>query len=238
MPEITAAEQREFIRYQMLGTPSDVEKKIHDLEADNKKQRDELRDAKELAPKDGYIVVSKADADKLTKYKALGSPDEIEGKLKQGGEAQTRLADVERRNAATKFVAAAGLAAEAVDTLVALPALSTATFLVKQEKAKNAQGVEVDANVAYISFTNEKNAVETLNFAQAQERFAALKGLRPAGTQQQSVSVPFVPQSGESRGTPGHTVFDKIREERKAAAEKRPDTVKSAEQRLGVTRAS
>jgi len=244
MPEISESELRSFVRYQSLGSPEEITSKIKGLEKDNHDQRESIRALKEKQVPDGQVVVSKADADRLKQYMEMGKPDEIKGKLEKGEEAGQRLIRLERSAAASKFVAAVGLAAEAADTLAALPSLTGAEFEVRTEKVKNDQGQEVDANVGYIVLTDAKGTKEALKMDAASVRFPELKGLRMASKDEKS-GVGFVPQGSDKGGPPPDgSVYDRIRNQRKAEADaakaKREATTvdRSLESRLGMTKAS
>lgn len=239
MPEISDAELRQFVRYQNLGTPEEIQKRITDLEKDNHKYRQEEKPALEAKiPKEGEVVVPKADADLIPAIKELGKPEEIKAKIEEGEQARNKLADVERRSAASKFAKAAGLADEAVDTLVAIPALQGASFEIRKGKVKDAKGQEVEADVAYVTMPGENQ--KPLTFTEAQEQVPALKGLRTAEptTSRPATGVPFVPQSGGGDNKPGNR-FDRIREERAAAKKPAVEAPKkpSVFERLGMARA-
>lgn len=235
MPEITDAEFRNFMRYQALGTPQDVEKKIADLESDNRDQREEIRTMKDTLPKEGEVVVKKTTADRLGKYEELGKPDEIEGKLKEGDEAKVKLAGRLQREAATSFADAVGLAEETVDTLVALPELQGATFTVVDGKVKNDKGEEVDGKIGKITVTVD-DAETTLDFDAARERFPALKGLKMADPNDKRPDKNFVQQGHDKSGGPAEgNLYDKIRESREKEAKEQEKTAsKPLEERLGM----
>jgi hypothetical protein len=219
MPEISDAELRDFARYQNLGTPAEVSKKINDLEVDNRKYRKEVVPALEAKlPKEDEVVLKKSEADLLPKYTKLGEPTEVQALIEKGAKAQEELTQMQRRGSASAFAKVAGLAEETVDTLIAIPALQNAVFSIKKKD---------DEEKPYIRLDDKD-----LSFEEAQEQIPALKGLRPAETPRHS----FLKQSGET-GKPGGTVFDRIRANReaelKSAAEK-PKTL-SVEERLGVS---
>lgn len=222
MPEISDAELRQFIRYQNLGTPEEVSKKIHDLEVDNRKYRQEEKPALEARlPKDDEVIIKKADADLLPKFKELGDPKEIKAKLTEGEEAKGKLTQVQLREAATKFARAAGLADESVDTLMAIPALQGATFEVRKGKVKNEKGVEVDADIAYVTLPGENQ--KEMTFVEARDQVTALKGLATAApVQQKPAGANYVPQGTAGGSEGGSSVYDRIRAE-VAAKQPKPD---------------
>lgn len=237
MPEISDAELRQYVHYQNLGTPAEVQKKIDSLETDNKSQRDEIRRLKEAQVQDGHIVVPEDDAKLLAEYKELGKPKEIKDKIAAGEEAQGKLTLLSRKDAARNFVKVAGLAEDAIETLVAIPALAGAELEVREVKAKDSDEKEL---VPYIKLPNEDKA---MTFAEAQEKVPALKGLRPAepaGKDTGGPGVKFINQGEPNTGgKPGETIYDKIRREAKEREEARQEQLKarpekSVEERLGM----
>lgn len=193
--EIDALGGFRFLASRYGGTPQSIEKKITDLEEDNRTQRGEINTLKEKLPKDGFVVVPKTQIDTLAEYEALGKPSEVKAKLEQGDQAAANLIEIQRREHAAKFVKAAGLADEAVDTLVAIPALKNAKFEVRKGKVKNDKGVEVDGEVAYVTLEGEGKSA--MSYDKAIEAVPALKGLARATTPP-SEGARFVPQGGES----------------------------------------
>lgn len=233
MPEITDSEMRQFLTYQNLGTPNEIQKKISDLETDNHAQREELRETRTKLPADGEVVVPKEDADLLPKFKELGDPDTVKSRLDEGETAKTRLVEVETKTAAAQFAKAAGLAEEAVDTLVELPALKGAKFEVRKSKQQE-NGKEVEAEVGYLTLPGDDQ--KAMSFTDAQGKIPALKGLRTATPDKGADrTVSFHQQGPDNKGKTG-TVYDQIREARaseKTAAEKGPQT-KPINERLGM----
>lgn len=134
MPEITDAEYRQFMRYQTLGTVEELErlpKKVSELEADNKGQRDEIRDLKEKVPGDGALVLTGEDAKRYPTLAELGDPKEVAEKLQAGEAARAALADVQWRENARAAATAAGLNP---DAFLALPGVKGLDFEIRTEK--------------------------------------------------------------------------------------------------------
>ena len=233
MPEISDGEYRLFVRYQMLGSPDEIGTKINDLETDNRKQRDEIRDLKEKELGDGQVAISSDDHKALEKYRALGTPKEVEGKLEAGTDATTRLAGLERKQEASAFVRAAGLAGETVDTLVALPELQGVSFVVEDGKDDS----DKDVKIPKLSIKGENDSVEVLDMKAALERFPSLKGLRMATPQERGGQEFY--QQGPGAAPGGENQFDRIRreaEEKKKQVEQRHEGTPSAQERLGMVR--
>jgi hypothetical protein len=232
MPEISDAEYRQYLSYQQLGTPTEVSRKVSDLETDNKKQRDEIRVLKENAPEDGQMLVSKGDVEELTKYRELGKLDELKTGIEVGQKAAVELAAKEVREAAVQFAATAGLAPEAVDTLTAIPALKGAKFEVRS--VKNDKGDDV--NVAYVTLEGENQ--KAMKYEDAVERVPSLKGLRTATKEDDKSGTKFGPQGGPGGEKGGQeNVYAKIRkdaEDRKKAGEGHTDSATRVRKALNV----
>jgi len=241
MPEISDAELRMFARYQNIGTPEEISKKISDLEKDNATQREEIRGFKDAQPGADQVIVSKEDADLLPKYKDLGTPKDLKAKIDAGETAQKDLALRTRKDAALSFAKAAGLAEETVDTLISLPDLSSASFEVKAGKVKNASGKEVETTSPVLVITDDKGNQERLDFTKAQERFPALKGLKTVqpDTRTGTPRPQFVQQSPGDKGGSSESIFERIRREKAEEQEKaatRLKETKSVDERLGFVR--
>lgn len=232
MPEITDAEYRQFVLYQGFGTPTEVTKKIGDLETDNKKQRDEIRDLRAQVPAEGSVLLSKDDGAKHAAYKALGEPDALKTRLSEGDAAKQRVQDHDTRSAVQDFAKAAGISDDAIDTLIAIPALKGAKFEIR--KKKNDKQEEVP--VPYITLAGDGE--KAMSMEDALVKVPALKGLKPAD---KKGPVTFVKQGGDSTEVSGDAqqqVLDKIRnkaKDTKEAASKSP-AGKSVEERLGMAR--
>lgn len=231
MPEISEAEYRQYLSYQRLGTPQEIEQKRENLERDNKQQRDEIRDMRDKQPKEGQILVTQADVDELAKYKELGTPEDLTERLERAETAERELSTVRVRTAAQTFAQAAGLAPEAVDTLIAIPALQGAKFEVRE--AKNDEGKETQ--VAYITLDGENQ--KAMKYEDAIERIPALKGLRTA-TEESPRGTDFVPRGSTGNDKGGQdSVYDRIRkdaEARKKASTSHDDVAAKARERLGA----
>ena len=205
MPEITEAEQTERNQYLALGTPREVKAKIAALEKDNKKQRDEIRAVKEKLPKNDQVIVKKEEKKAYDAYVKLGKADELKSKVEAGDKAQVELKQVKTRNAVGTFTKAAGLHAETIDTLIALPALNDAKFEIREVKVNGEK-----KEVAYVTLKDK----EAMTFEDAKKQIPALKGLR---AEESEAGTPFITQNpGEKRGSKGD-IYAKIR---KAAEDK------------------
>lgn len=231
MPEMSQSEVDALGGFRLIaqkygGTPHGILQKIEDLEKDNREYRQEKIPALEAKiPKDNEVVIPKSKADALAEYEALGKPSEIKAKLESGENASVELKGLQLRTAAAKYAEAAGLAAEAVDTLIAIPALQGATFEVKAGKTKNDKGEEVDAQIAYVTLPGEGQSA--IPHTEAIEKVPALKGLRPAApVKDQQPPRSFVPQGGQQQEVkdekPSTYVEQAIANNRKAASAPNP----------------
>lgn len=195
MPEITDAEHRQFVRYSILGTPEEVEKKIRDLEGDNKTQRDEIRDLKAAQPADGSVVVPKEKAQALEAYEKLGKPEELAAGIGERDTLRQKDAQRTRQDAIKAAVEAMGWPVETVATIEDMASLAGAKFEV--ESAKNDKGEDV--RTAHITLAGEGQQRQKLaDFAASHP---ALKGLRTEAGQQQPQGGPQYPKQ-PAEGSP------------------------------------
>jgi len=225
MPEISESEYRQFIRFQDLGTPDEVQKKISALESDNKSQRDTIRSLKGSVPEDGQVIVSEEDVAVLKKYRDLGTPGEIRKRVENVQQVEKELNVLRRRQQAKDFVAAVGLADDAVDALLAFPDLAEATFEVREED---------ESSVGYIKMGED---ADPITFDKAKEQVTALRGLRMAEPGKPR-SKGFIDQRGDD-GKPPENLYERIRKEaeakKKARAERAEERAqKNLEGRLGM----
>ncbi len=214
MPEMSNEDIITYQRYKALGGVDEVSKKIKDLETDNHKQREDIRELTGKQPKADEVIIKKADADLLPKYVELGKPADIKGALDKGTKAAADLELSNTREMARSFAKAAGLAEESVETLIAIPALKGAKFEVKKGKVKDKAGVEQDGEIAFMTLPGDGQSA--LSLADAAEKVPALKGLRladAAGT----TGMPFVKQGAEGGGSTS-TLLEKALQAQKDAA--------------------
>lgn len=240
MPEITDAQFRDFTLYQDIGTPSEVRKKIRDLESDNQKQRDEIRETKTKLPQEGQVLLSKEDAVKYAAYKALGEPEVVKTRIQEGEDAKSRVKAGEIRTQAAAFAKAAGFADEAVDALIDIPALKDAKFEIRTKKDDK---TGKDVQVPYITLAGEGQKAMALD--DAREKVPALKGLKTAEPDKGGSGKGFV-QQGSQQGTTQSTdrsqrlnaIRDEVQAREKASAGKQEAGAvqKTPEERLGMLR--
>lgn len=181
MPEITDAELRQFTRYQILGTPEEVEKKVRELETDNKTQRDTIRDLKAAQPPEGSVIVPKEKADALAAYEKLGKPDELATVASERDDLRQKDAARTRRDDITAAVGAMGLATDAVAIIEDMASLQGAKFEV--EVTKDEKGAET--RTAYYTLPGE---------GQQKQKMAdlpALKGLKTEAPKDEPKGTPF-----------------------------------------------
>ena len=216
----------EFARYRTFGTPESVGKKINDLEKDNRKQREEINGLRESVPEEGQLLISKNDGLEFRAFQELGHSADVKARLEAGTEASTKLQGLEIRATAVSFAQAAGLAEEAVDTLIAIPDLSGAKF---------------DEMVAtpYLTLAGENQVA--MSFEDAKGKVPVLNGLRAASIEQPEKVAGtrnFVPGGGGGGGDKGGTIYDKIRQEaeNKQKVVQEQSVSRSIEDRLGMVR--
>lgn len=235
MPKITDAEAMELASYRAIGTPTAVGKKINELEKDNRKQREEISTLKENAPEEGQLLISKEDGAELTAFKELGKSADVKARLEAGDKASKDLQNRVTRDSAVAFAKAAGLAEEAVETLVAIPDLVGAVFEVRNKKEKNDKGQEVETPVPYITLAGENQSAMT--FTDALEKIGSLKGLRVVDKKEPEKGQNFLKLGGPSDpGGRPDSIYDQIRQDAanaKKASEKQPQG-KTVQERLGM----
>lgn len=146
MPEINDAEYRQFVRYQTIGTPDEVEKKIRELEKDNGKQRDEIRDLKAKVPEEGTVTLSKERADALSAYEALGKPADLKAQVDKLPELEAGIARRDRE--AAREAAAKTLGIEGKD-LASFAGADDLTYEVRDQEVER-NGKKEKAPVAYV----------------------------------------------------------------------------------------
>ena len=153
MPEITDAELRQFVQYQNLGTPGEVSKKITDLEADNKTQRDQIRDLKKLptVPEGGRIL-TKDEVTEVEAYRALGTPEEVKAKVEKVPTLEADLAKRDRDDARDAAAKALGIEGKDLSPFAGADALE---FLTKEEEVER-NGKKEKAPVPYVKDADGK----------------------------------------------------------------------------------
>ena len=225
----------EFARYRTFGTPESVGKKINDLEKDNRKQREEINSLREATPEEGQLLISKEDGLEFKAYRELGNSADVKIRLESGTEASTKLQGMELRSTAVSFAQAAGLAEEAIDTLIAIPDLNGARFEVRKKKNDRDEEIEVP----YLTLAGENQVA--MSFEDAKEKVPVLNGLRSALIEEPERAPGkrnFVPGGGGGGGDKGGTIYDKIRQEaaNKQKVAKEQSDSRSIEDRLGMVR--
>lgn len=182
MPEISDSDYRTFVRLQDIAAkydgPDGITKKINSLETDVASERQKRKDAEAKVPGDGAVVLSGDEAKAyptLKELAALGSPDEIKGKLDRVDDVEGKLKARERRDAVAAAVKAQGWADDTVETLLDLRSLDGASFEVKREKVKK-DGKDEEVDVAFVTLSGEGQKAQKLSeFA---ESTPSLKGLK------------------------------------------------------------
>lgn len=203
MSEITisAAEHRSLVRYQILGTPEEVEKKIRDLEADNKTQRDEIRELKESQLPEGQVAIPKEKADLLEAYEKLGKPDELATVASERDELRQREAARAREDAFRAAVKANGWPEDTVATLLDMKTLDGATVELRTEMV---DGKEVE--VPYITLAGDDAAPQKL--AEFAASAPQLKGLRTEAPKQEPTGTPYPRQPADGSAPKGAPTAD------------------------------
>ena len=244
MPDISDAEYRSYVEYQGLGTPTEIRRKRSDLENDNRDQREEIRTIKTQVPEEGQVLLSKEDGVNFTAYKELGEPATVKTRLDEGDAARTEMSNASLRTEVTAFAGQAGLANEAIDVLVSLPALKGAKYELRTKTSKNDAGAETKVITPYVTLAGEGE--KAMSFEDAQEKVPALKGLRVAD-EEKTVEEDGTPTSYLQQGSVGKkkststgkaAVYEKIRTDAAAEAKvvetKKEGAARSVEERMGM----
>lgn len=174
MPEISDAQYRTLVRYEGMGTPDEIEKKISDLTKDNGKQRDTIRDLEGKVPKEGSVVIPKEKAATFEAIEKIGkTADEITAALDAGKKAEEKVAVMEWRDSARAAAVAAGLNPEA---FVVLPGVREYAFKVETKKDRDGK----DVTTAYATKAGEQGAQAVAIDDAFIDARAEWKPLRPA----------------------------------------------------------
>lgn len=221
MPEITDAELRTFARYQNLGTPEDLQKKITDLERDNHKYRQEEKPALEAKlPKEGEVVIPKEKADALASYEALGKPEELKTVAQEVEELRTKDQQRTREDAFRAAARAVGWPEDTVLTLLDMRSLDGAAVELKPEKNDRGE----DVQVPYVTLAGEGQKAQKLSDFAANS--PQLKGLRtePVKGEERPATRTFARQASDGASAEaGGPVEARIqRNQQKAAARPNP----------------
>lgn len=209
MADVTMSDRdvQDLGAFRYLGqTPGELAGKIKKLEADNEKQRGEIRDLTEkvkAVPAEGAVVLTGDDATAYAEWKALDLKAADVAKLKKDNAALLEKdATRERKDAFAKVAKLHGMPDDAAATMAGLVLFQGATFEFKPAKAKDKAGKDVDTEEVHVTLTGE---------GQKQQKFADLLGTAPelkgirteAGTTTETgVPVPDMRGGGgESKGS-------------------------------------
>ena len=134
-----------------------LESKVNDLERDNKKYRDKLRDKtteldelKKKVPAEGSVVLNAEDAKAWKGYQELGKLEDLKKTVTERDELKEKVAQQEHQTAAAEAATAAGYNVKA---LLKLPGTDKLKFEVKKEKVDNQ-----DVDIAYVTDTAKQGA--------------------------------------------------------------------------------
>lgn len=198
MPEISDAEQRQFVRYQMLGTPEEVEKKINDLERDNRQYRQEkIPELEKKIPGEGAVVLTGDEAKAYPALKELtsfGTAAEIKAKLDQGETNSAELADLKRKESVRLAATAAGYKDS---VLLKLPGAEKLKFETKQETV-NEDGKTKQVDVAYVTGSGEGATPQKLTEYAEKEWSDFLPSLKLSDEERKESKRPSFPETREN----------------------------------------
>jgi hypothetical protein len=207
VPEMPESAFTELAQYRAIAsTPAEVTRKIADLEKDNQKERDKVRDLTEKAkalPPEGSVVLDAEAAKKHAAFEALGKTPEELGKLTgEVEELKTKDAARTRQDAFAGAVKALGWPEDTVTTLLDMKSLDGALVEVKTEKVAGRDGKQVDTPVPYVTLAGEGQKAQ--RFSEFVESAPQLKGIRTDAGNGNSSGGGFEGRTTpEQRGLPG-----------------------------------
>lgn len=213
-----------------FATPTDAARKVADLEKDNQKERDKVRDLTEkvkLMPADGAVVLTGDDAAAWPKYQALGKVEDLEKLSGRVVELEKSVADSTRKDSFAAAVKALKWPDETVATLLDMNSLNGAVVEVKTEKATGKDGKAVDEAVPYVTLAGEGEKPQ--KFAEFAANAPQLKGIKMAadggaGTSGNGIAAPEMRGSTTGSGPAAVTggVDDLLAANQKAATAPNP----------------
>lgn len=206
--------QREKLR---TGSPSDngdSSRELEDLQTENDALLSKI-------PKDGQVVVSKEDAEALTKYKALGTPEEVKTKVDKSGELETKLTDKDREEVVRTAAKAAGFS----ETVLLDQVRSRGLTVEMRDQTADGKTVKV----AFVKTSAKDAAFEPLTTMverDLKDYLLALKASGPASTTPVQTGVPFPVQSSSGSAAQGDAA-DQFLARRNERAAARPNPLAS-----------
>ena len=164
----------------LFPTPTDANRKVADLEADNQKQRKEIEGLKEKAkglPPEGAVVLTAEEAKFHEAWKALDlKPEDVAALKAERDTLKDKDAQRTRQDAFSGAVKALGWPEDTVVTLLDMRSLDGATVELKPEKGKDKAGKDVDVQVPYVTLAGEGQKPQ--KFAEFASAAPQLKGIR------------------------------------------------------------
>ena len=223
-PALAANEQK------AVGQVKSRNIKIKDLEEENHRLQDRIS----ALDQPGHVVLSKEDSEAWSKYVKLGTPSDVETKLKDHATSSTKLHQLETKENLAKVVKAVKDVNLNVDVLTDWATRSDSShleFFVKSVEQTDTKGVKTTVEVPYVKIKTQKgDAVEVseremLPFAKESlpewQYTALVAGAAPGKIEPQQKPGVKVPDLGSTAKVPAPVgdkkrPVDKFNEQREA----------------------
>lgn len=183
MADVTMSDRdvQDLGAFRYLGsTPGELAKKIADLERDNQKGRDKVKDLEAHAakvPAEGAVVLTGDEATEYAAWKALEVKAADVEKLKtDNAELVEKDAVRARKDAFREAVDALKWPSEVVDTLLDIKSLDGASVEIKTERVTGKDGKQVDEKVPYLTLAGDGQKPQ--KFSEYAATSAQLKGIK------------------------------------------------------------
>lgn len=224
--ELSPSEERAFARYEVLGTPEEVQKAISEnekLKRENAERRQENRTLADqvsaLSMPEGGKVLSPDEAKAWDAYTALGTPEEQAKRAEDFKRLEVKDAERTRLDSMKAAVAAERFPEGAAELLADSKRADGATYSVAKEKVRDASGKEVESEVGYITLAGDgQKPMRLADFAKA--NLPALLSLGAAGNGGgTSRAAPEQRGGGSPAASTASTLLERAKEANKQRAD-------------------
>ena len=205
MPEMPESAITELAQYRAIApSPSEAARKIADLEKDNQKEREKVRDLTEKVkaiPPEGAVVLTGDAAKAHEAFTALGvKPEEVATIKAERDDLSGKLKERERKDAFAKVAKLGDYSEDAIATMLDMQSLNGAAWEFKATKVKDPKsGKDVDTEEAWLTLPGDGQKPQ--KFTDFAATAPQLKGLKLAGGGNDGIPSRIVP---EQRGDPGN----------------------------------
>ena len=217
MADVTMSDRdvQDLGAYRYLGsTPGELAKKIADLEKDNQKGRDKVKELEATAakvPAEGAVVLTGDDAAEYAAWKALDVKAADVGKIKTDNAALLEKdAASTRKDSFSDVAKAMRWPDDAVATLLDMNSLNGAVVEFKTEKVTGKDGKQEEVQVPYVTLAGEGQKAQ--KFSDLAATAPQFKGIRmDSGSNGASESFRAVPEQRGGGSAPGPKTDDDFR---------------------------